>query len=124
MPAFNDVNIPFGAQVIAMGAPPVNYVAEKITYTEPSTIVERRDEDGDPSGQVFVNGFGSGSAELQFATTSTAIPTVGMTFTLTRQGATTGVAPTIGCAVSEVGEAYGQLDIKKASINFRRRYGS
>lgn len=122
MPAYNDGSAPFGSQVVAIGAPPVNYVAEKITYSEPSTVVEQRDEDGDPSRQVFVNGFGSGSAELQFATTSTAIPSVGATFTLTRQGATLGVAPTLGCVVSEVGEAYGQLEIKKATINFRRRY--
>jgi hypothetical protein len=118
MSAYNDGNAPFGSQVITIGA--TAYVAEKISYTEPSTIVERRDEDGDPSAQVFVNGFGSGTAELQFATTLTVIPAVGATFTLTRQGGAT--AGTIGAIVSEVGEAYGQLEIKKCSVNFRRRY--
>ena len=118
MSAYNDGNAPFGSQVITIGT--TAYVAEKISYTEPSTIVERRDEDGDPAAQVFVNGFGSGTAELQFATTLTVIPAVGATFTLTRQGGAT--AGTIGAIVSEVGEAYGQLEIKKCSVNFRRRY--
>ncbi len=122
MSAYNDGNAPFGSQILAIGAPPVNYVAEKITYDEPSTVVERRDQAGSPAAQVFVAGFGTGSAELQFATTSTAIPAVGATFTLTRQSAVTGVAATLGCIVSQVGEAYGQLEITKCPINFRRRY--
>ncbi len=122
MSAYSDGNAPFGSQVIAIGAPPVNYVAEKISYSEPSTVVERRNQAGAPSDQIFVNGFGTGSMDLQFATTSTAIPAVGATFTLTRQSATTGVAATLGCVVSQVGEAYGQLDITKCSVNFRRRY--
>ena len=118
MPAYNDGSAPFGSQVITIGT--TAYVAEEISYSETSTVVERRDEDGDPSGQVIVGGFGNGSAELQFATTLTVIPAVGATFTLTRQGGA--VAGTIGAIVTEVGEAYGQLEIKKASINFRRRY--
>ena len=118
MPAYSDGNAPFGSQIITIGT--TAYVAEKISYSEPSTIVERRDEDGDPSAQVIVAGFGSGSMDLQFATTLTVIPAVGATFTLTRQGGAT--AGTIGAIVSEVGEAYGQIEIKKCSVNFRRRY--
>ena len=118
MSAYNDGNAPFGSQVITIGA--TAYVAEKINYSEPSTVIEQRDEDGDPSRQVVVNGFGNGSAELQFATTLTVIPAVGATFTLTRQGGA--VAGTLGAIITEVGEAYGQLEIKKASVNFRRRY--
>lgn len=120
MSAYSDGNAPFGSQVVTIST--VNYVAEKIGYNEPATVVERRDESGAPAAQVVVNGFGSGSAELQFATTATVIPTVGSTFTLTRQGATTGVAPTMGAVITGVSETYGQLEIKKCSINFRRRY--
>ena len=118
MATYNDGNAPFGSQIITIGL--TAYVAEKISYIEPSTIVERRDESGNPAAQVVVPAFGSGSIDLQFATTLTAIPLVGATFTLTRQGGAT--AGTVGGIISEVGEAYGQLEIKKCSVNFRRRY--
>jgi len=118
MPAYSDGSAPFGSQIVTIGV--TAYVAEKIAYTEPSTVVEQRDEDGDPSRQVVVAGFGSGTADLQFATTLTVVPAVGATFTLTRNGGAT--AATIGVIVTEVGEAYGQLEIKKCSVNFRRRY--
>ena len=120
MAQFNDINIPFGSQVVTIGT--TAYVAENITYQEPSTAIERRNEIGDPSGQVLISNFGTGSATLQFATTLTAVPTVGATFTLTRNGGAT--AATIGCVVSETSEAYTQLDAKKCNINFRRRYNS
>ncbi len=118
MPDYNDGSVPFGAQVVTIGTTP--YVAENVTYTEPSTVIERRDEDGDPSGQVVVAGFGSGSATLQLATTLTVIPAVGATFTLTRNGGAT--AATVGAVITEVAEAQAQLDAKKCNINFRRRY--
>jgi hypothetical protein len=118
--AYVDNNVPYGAQILTIGA--TAYVAENITFTTPTTVIERRDEDGDPSGVVIIEGFGTGSATLQFATTLTMVPAVGATFTLTRNGGATAV--TIGCVISEVSDAYSQLDAKKANINFRRRYGT
>lgn len=115
MSAYNDGSVPFGSQVLTIGA--TAFVAENISYNDPSSIIERRDEDGDPSGQVLVNNFANGSATLQFATTLTVPPAIGATFTLTRNS-----GATIGCIVSEVSEAFTQLDAKKANINFRRRY--
>jgi len=118
MAAYNDGSVPFGSQVVTIGA--TAYVAENINFTEPSTIIERRDEDGDPSGQVVVAGFANGSGVLQFATTLTVVPAVGATFTLTRNGGAT--AATVGVVITEVGETYTQLDAKKCNVNFRRRY--
>lgn len=119
MPAFLDpTTIPFGSQVLTIGG--VTFVAENIGFQQPSTSVERRDEDGDPSGQVIVAGFDNGTATLQLATTATTPVTIGATFTLSRAG---GLA-TIGCVVSEVGDVLSQLDIKKLNISFRRRYNS
>lgn len=118
MPAYNDPStIPFGAQVITSQG--VTFVAESISFQQPSTTVERRDEDGDPSGQVTVAGFDNGTMVLQLATTSTVPPTVGATFTLTRNG-----GATIGCYFSEIGEAQDQMDIRKLNVSFRRRYAS
>jgi hypothetical protein len=120
MPAFSEGDIPYGSQIITIGA--TAFVAENINYSEPSTLIERRNESGEASGQVVISGFGTGTATLQLATTLTMIPTIGATFTLTRNGGATAV--TIGCFVSETSETYGQLEIKKVNINFRRRYNS
>ena len=115
MPSYSDGTVPFGAQVVTIGA--TADIAENISYTEPATVIERRDSVGNPSAQVFVAGFGSGSATLQHALTGTVVPTIGATFTLTRNDGTT-----IGCAVNNTSEAQAQLDHKKTNVNFRRRY--
>jgi len=118
MPAYNDPStIPFGSQVLTING--TTFVAENIGFSQPSTTVERRDEDGDPSGQVTVAGFDNGTATLQLATTSTVPPTIGALFTLTRNG-----GATVACYISEVGEPQDQLDIRKLNVSFRRRYGS
>lgn len=115
MAAHNDGSVPFGSQIATIGASP--FVAENINYTEPSTIIERRDEDGDPSGQVIIPNFGNGSATLQLAATTWLVPTVGATFNLLRKS-----GATVGVVISEVGEQYAQLDATKVNVNFRRRY--
>lgn len=117
MATYNDNSVPFGSQVVTIGA--AGYVAENITLTVPTQISERRNETGDPSGQVIIEQFNTGTAVLQFATTLTAMPVIGSTFTMTRQGGST-----VGCVVSQVGEPQTQFDIKKVNINFRKRYGS
>ncbi len=122
MPAYNDNNVPFGSQVVTMlsgGTSGVTFVAENISLKEPSNIIERFDEVGAPSGQVIQPQFVNGTATLQFATTLTVPPTIGCTFTLTRNG-----GATVGCVVSEVDEPETQKDAKKCSINFRKRSGS
>ncbi len=115
MADFNDGNIPFGAQVVTIGAS--GFVAENVTYTEPSSIIERRDEDGDPSGQVIIPGFGNGSTTLQLAATTWLVPTRGATFNLLRKS-----GATVGAVINEVSEAYAQLEAVKVNVSFRRRY--
>lgn len=118
MPTYSDPNtIPFGSQVITIDA--VTFVAESLTFTEPTTPVERRDESGTPSGQVSIEDFANGSGVLQLAATSTVPPAIGATFTLTRNG-----SATVGCYVSEVGEPQSNADIRKVNISFRKRYAS
>lgn len=116
MPQFNDQNVPFGSQVVTIGSS--GYVAEGFSLSYPSAVAERFTEVGQPSGQVIVDSFATGSGTLQLATTISAVPTVGSTFTLTVQGAT------IGVAISEVGYVEANRDIKKVSINIRKRYNS
>lgn len=120
MAAYNDANVPFGSQVVTIGA--TAYVAENIAFNAGTTVVERRDANGNPQDQVLIDNFDTGTAVLQFATTLTVVPARGATFTLTRNGGAT--AATVGVMISETGEAYTQLDAKKVNISFRRRYAS
>lgn len=117
MPTYNDVNIPFGSQVVTIGA--AGFVAENISLEQPSQAIERRDEVGNPSGQVIVEQFNTGTAVLQLATTATAVPTIGATFTMALNGGLTA-----GVVVSQVGQPFAQLDARKVNISFRKRYAS
>lgn len=116
--AYVDNNVPWGAQAITIGAD--GFVAESVNVTEPSTVIERRNAVGDPSGQVIIGGFVNGSMVLQLATSSTSIPAVGATATIARNGTNV----TAGIVISEVGEVQAQLEARKVNVNFRRRYGS
>ena len=119
MPAFTDpTTIPFGSQVITVGS--VTFVAENVSFNQPSTAVERRDEVGTPTSQVIVANFNVGSMVLQLAATSTVPPTIGATFTLTRAGG----GATVGCVFSDVGDVESQLEIRKLNVSFRQRYNS
>lgn len=115
MATYNDGNAPYGSQVVTIGA--TAFIAEQISINVPSQIIEVRDEAGNPTKQVIIEQFNTGAAVLQFATTLTVPPTIGATFTMTRNG-----GATVGVIVSQVGEPETQFDIKKASINFRKRY--
>ena len=93
-------------------------IMESISLNIPTQITERRDELGNPTGQVIIEQFNTGSATGQFATTLTVCPTIGTTFTMVRNGGST-----VGCVISQITEPQTQFDIKKAQINFRKRYG-
>jgi hypothetical protein len=114
MATVNDSGIPFGSAVLTVNG--VAFIGENISTSEPSATQERRDENGAPSGQVTVAGFITGSATIQFATTSTVAPTIGATFAYTNNG---GVAGTY--YVSEIGQAVSLNEIKKATISFRKQ---
>lgn len=115
--AYVDNNVPFGSQVVTIGA--TAYVAESISFEAPSQIIERRDELGNPSGQVIIPQFETGTAVLQLATTVTAVPTIGATFTASKND---GVNQLL--VVSQVGEPFAQFDARKINVGLRRRYGS
>lgn len=116
--AYVDNNVPWGAQVITIGAQA--FVAESVNITEPSTVIEQRSAVGAPSGQVIIGGFGNGSMVLQLATSVVSIPAVGATATVVRNGSSV----TTGVVFTEVGEVQAQLEARKVNVNFRSRYGS
>ena len=115
--AYVDNGVPFGSQAVTIGS--LSIIAESINLSEPSTIIERSNQVGDPSGQVIIGGFASGSAVLQLATTAITVVTIGATFTLVRNN-----GAMVGEVVSTVDEAQSQFDAHKHNIGIRRRYGS
>lgn len=124
----NDGTIPYGSDVIAIGtftggAPPTigsttNYVADSISFNRPAKVIERTNENDEPSGQVIVAGFVTGSATLQLATTSTAYPTQGQHFTHSISGsAEYFVIDSVDQPLTKEGES-------KVNITFRKVYNT
>lgn len=113
MPNFNDGSLPYGSQVWNING--TSFVAENITWNSPSTTVEQFDEDGEPSKQVSIDDFESGTASLQVPTAGS-YPAKYATFTANVRGAN------VNCYVSEVGDEQGQRDATMTPISFRRVY--
>src|SRR5262245_21938142 len=116
MPLSNDGTIPYGTRVLTINS--VTYVAEQIEVRRPTFTIERRNQLNQPSGQVIDDDFVTGTATLQLATGSTAIPTNGQTF------ATTFAAAEETFIISEVGQPEEQGAEKKVTISFRKKYNA
>ncbi len=108
---FQDGTQAFGIPDSPVTINAVVYIAEDITITAPTTVVEIKDPSGIPTGQALIPEVITGTAKLQLATGSTAMPQLGGTFTL--QGAT--------WYVSETGKAYTQGQYVYSNISFRMR---
>jgi hypothetical protein len=89
----------------------VTYILEEISLSAPSTVVEIKDPNGVPTGQVIIPENMTGTGRLQLASTSTAIPTRGSTFTLA--GAT--------WYVTETGHTKSQGAYQSLSLSFRMK---
>lgn len=113
--AYSDGNLPFGSQAVTIGG--ISVIAESISIEAPSQVIERFNAVGDPAAQVLIEGFNTGSAVFQFATTAITAVTIGATFTLVRNNGVT-----VGMVVSTVGEPQSQFDAHKLNVGIRRRY--
>ena len=87
----------------------VTYIAEEISITSGTTVVEIKDPNGVPIGQTLIPENLTGTARLQLATSSTARPARGLTFTL--EGAT--------WYLTEVGASKTQGAYQAVPITFR-----
>ncbi len=68
----NDGNIPFGSQVVTIGA--TDYVAEDIEFEEKTTSIIRRNEINVPNGAVHISDLVKGKMTLQLESIDTTIP--------------------------------------------------
>jgi hypothetical protein len=82
MAYFQDGTQLFGIPASPLTINSVTYIAEDISFSQNSKVVEIMLPDGSPSGQVIVLGNSTGTAKLQFATYATPVPPGGATFTM------------------------------------------
>lgn len=120
--AYIDGTVPYGAQAVTLyttAITPYSAVAEAISFETPSHIIEQMDALGNPTGQAVIEVFGTGTATIQLATTSSPLPKIGTTFTGVHNDGTTS-----GFVVSQVGEPQAQYEYRKVTVNLRKRYNS
>ena len=107
----------FGIQDSPVTINSVTYVAESMSFTYGSNRVDVNDSNGEPLGSVIVPNRVEGSATLQYATGSTANPTIGQEMTLNstdgRNNAT--------YLLTEVGDAQTAGDYSKVSVSFYKK---
>jgi hypothetical protein len=115
MPTINDGNIPVNCFNVTIGS--TAFVAESLNFRQGSQIVERRDADNAPSGQLITPDFVTGSITVQRPATGTALPAVGDVVALpsVALGGVTG-----SFYVSEIGPDYSQGAVHKFSVSIRK----
>lgn len=121
---FNDGTVQYGSQTLTIGTwtagtPPTigsttTYIADSFSISRPSKTIERTDADDDPAGQVSYAGYVTGSATLQLAGSSTAIPALGKAFTSSVSGAAEYFY------IDSVDQPYSKEAETKVNITFRK----
>lgn len=121
MAAFkNEVTVQYGSLVLTIGAAAggvggTAYVADNITVNRTSKTITRTSEIDEPTGQVSYKGEpDTGTAQLQLASGSTAVPSQGWEFT-----ANLGFTSEI-YYVSDVSKPYTKDGETKVNITFRQ----
>lgn len=130
MSAFkNDQTIPYGSEALSIGtlvpgspatiSGGVSYIADNMTFETPAKTIERTNELDEPTGQVSYIGFVTGSATLQLATTSTAVPTQGQHFLSNNRTGTNEVY-----YIESLSQPFSKDAETKVNINFRKAYNT
>ena len=81
MPVYQDGNFPSGAPILNTAA--ANYVCNSFTVDQGADTVQIVDQNGSPSGALQFPGFVTGTAEVQYASSSTPDPNVASVNTAT-----------------------------------------
>jgi hypothetical protein len=115
MPTINDGDVPYGCYLITLGS--AGFVAESISFTEASSVIERRNELNAPSGQIIIPDFVTGTGVVQRPASSTPSPRVGDVAVIP-SNALAGFTGSL--FVSDVGPAYAQGDVHKFNFSFRK----
>lgn len=114
----NDGTVQYGSRTLQIPASTGDtFVADNIEISRPSKVIEQTDQLDEPSGQVIVDDFVTGTAQLQYIA-STAPPQKGEEFTDTFDsdiGSETFI-------VQERTDTEDKGSEKKCNITFRKKY--
>lgn len=114
----NDGSVQYGSRVLTIPTSGgTAFVADNVELTRPTNIIEQTDQINEPSGQVVIAGFVTGSATVQMQA-SVDPPVLGEEFDA-EFDATTGSETFI---VTEVTQPETKGEEKKANISFRKKY--
>lgn len=114
----NDGGMQFGSQLTTIGG--TEFIAENISVTRPTRIIESNNQYGVPNKQVIVDGKPTGTATLQLPAANTPPPARREEFTLLPVG---GGAP-VTYITTEVGDAFDQNGETKVNISFVAKLSS
>lgn len=81
IPYLSAASLPYGTRVVTFGT--TGYIANSFTTSQSLNVIERQDTLGAPNGAIGIRQPITGSASLQLASTSTAIPDAGDEFSAT-----------------------------------------
>ena len=113
---WNDTSIPYGSPTLSVGG--ANYITESFEVNRPTQSIPRRNGDNEPSGNIVIADFITGTATLQKITSGTAIPLIGLTFAYTDDSG-------VGAEtffITEVSQPRSQGDATKFNISFQKKY--
>ena len=110
----NDGTVPYGSRVLNINSR--NYVATDIELTRTVEVIERFNEVGEPSGQVLIPRWVTGTATLQLSGSVPILPAQGGTFSASFSGSSENFM------VSELTQPESQLADKVVRITFRKTY--
>jgi hypothetical protein len=130
MSAFkNDGSVKYGAEVLTIGTlvpggtPSISggvaYIADSLSFNTPGKVIEQNNEIGEPGGWVGVTGFITGSAQVQYATTSTAAPVQGQHFITSSRSGTAEVY-----CITDVDQPLTSDGEAKVNISYRKCYNT
>ena len=109
IPYLTSATLPYGSRVLTINA--VAYIANNYKVDQGGALIERQNELGAPNGAVLILEASTGSAQLQLATTTTAIPAIGDEFT----------ADTVTYFLTQVGASEEARGFKTVDISFRKK---
>lgn len=107
IPYLTTATLPYGSRVLTIDS--VAYIANNFSTSQSLNVIERQNELGAPNGAVGIQTARTGSAQLQLATTSTAIPEAGDTL----------LADSITYFITEASKPEEAQGFKVVDISFR-----
>lgn len=111
---YNDNSVQYGSQILTLNS--IAFVADNFETTQPSTVIERTNQLGEPSGSVGIAGFIRGTATVQLASSTHAAQiTLGQDFTANSDTTTT-------YYITDISEPQVKDAEQKVNISFIQAY--